>query len=293
MAKHLFVQKVACLEGHRGFEIAKGFFEVTVENIDTRLINLEKAYNIASPPPMLDVTWESLEFRAKRLYQYLPHRALLVNQDDDQPTEKSSVTPQTLRKVLTRLDPKLVLTREPETKKAKTKTTTDKLGDEIKDVAADDEDEIDFAFEAQNLWFAAGKKAWQFDELIKDLDHLYAAAVDLTFQFEKPLVGGPPMPPPGPMIGPGIRGPPIHGGRPPPPKPPPFPFARSRKSCCGCCTCFCHPSPKLKLGRKKRITGGFFRFGWLKNLFSKKKKLDYDSDTSSVTTSSSGSSTAV
>ncbi|KAF7539306.1 hypothetical protein G7054_g2255 [Neopestalotiopsis clavispora] len=246
MAKHLFVQKVACLEGHRGFEIAKGFFEVTVENIDTRLINLEKAYNIASPPPMLDVTWESLEFRAKRLYQYLPHRALLVNQDEDQPTEKSSVTPQTLRKVLTRLDPKLVLTREPETKKTKTKTTTDKLGDEIKDVAADDGDEIDFAFEAQNLWFAAGKKAWQFDELIKDVDQLYAAAVDLTFQFEKPL-----------------------------------------------CTCFCHPSPKLKLGRKKRITGGFFRFGWLKNMFSRKKKLDYDSDTSSVTTSSSGSSTAV
>ncbi|ETS76198.1 hypothetical protein PFICI_11585 [Pestalotiopsis fici W106-1] len=289
MAKHLFVQKIATLEGYKGVDIAQAFFDVTLQNVDARLINLEKLFSIASPPPMLDVTWESLEFRAKRLWQYLPRQALVVTVDRDDQAQGSSVTPEALRKVLIRLDPSPLLSREPEKKKKK-RTATDKLDEYTKHdeaaTAAIDEEDFDLAYEAQKLCHAAGKRGLAIVDPIKDLDYLYAAAVDLTISFETnrrhPNIRPPGMPP-------GMMGP----GMPPPMRPPVHPFGKPPKPCCGCCSCYCHsPSPRIidvDVKKKKRITGGFFRFGWLRNLFRRKKTTDYDSDTASYTSSSASS----
>ncbi|KAI4594772.1 hypothetical protein KJ359_007575 [Pestalotiopsis sp. 9143b] len=277
--KHLFVQKLANLEGAKGVDVARGFYEdVTVSSVDARVIHLEKILSIASPPPMLEATWESLEFRAKRLWRFLPAHGLVVAVDEDAPM---AVTPEALRKVLLRLEPS-PLSREPERRK-KAELPEKEVGDDGLKRVVVEADEFDFVCAAQQLYYLAGSNGWAIFDPVKDINHLYAAAIDLTLKLE---IG----PAPGrqfPNRPPGMRpvGMPSMFPRGPPPPPP-----GRKKSCCGCCSCFCHSGPvRIIPSKRKKIATGFFKFGWLRNLFSRKKR--YDSDASSINSSSSEEST--
>lgn len=221
--KHLFVQKLANLEGSKGVEVARGFYEdVTLSSVDARVIHLEKILSIASPPPMLEATWESLEFRAKRLWRFLPAHGLVVAVDENEPM---AVTPAALRKVLLRLEAS-PLSREPE-KRKKAELPEKELGDDgLKHAVGVEADEFDFAVAAQQLYYLAGQNGWGIFDLVKDIDHLYAAAIELTLKME---IG----PAPGrqfPNRPPGLRpvGMPSMFPRGPPPPP------GRKKSCCGC-----------------------------------------------------------
>lgn len=222
--KHLFVQKLANLEGSKGVEVARGFYEdVTLSSVDARVIHLEKILGIASPPPMLEATWESLEFRAKRLWRFLPAHGLVVAVDENEPM---AVTPAALRKVLLRLEPS-PLSREPE-KRKKAELPEKELGDDgLKHAVGVEANGFNFAVAAQQLYYLAGQNGWGIFDLVKDIDHLYAAAIELTLKIE---IG----PAPGrhfPNRPPGIRpaGMPSMFPRGPPPPPP-----GRKKSCCGC-----------------------------------------------------------
>lgn len=253
MSKQLFVQKIALLEGHNKRPWIPSFpLELTIEIVDARIIGLEKVCRVQSPPPMLASTWESLEYRTKRLAAspWLPTRKLEIVGDD----VPDHVELDVLKKVLVRLDPCfLTLSYE--------------------------EKSFDLSIASQHVFHVAGQGNWAPSGTIKDINQLYAVAIELSLKLETAK-------PPG-MIPPGGRPPglpiiPPIGRRPPP-------FRLSGKACCGCCSCNCH-RPKVKTKEPEtKSRWGFLRFGWLRNPF---RRRNDRSDAGSVTsTSSSGSDT--
>lgn len=244
MSNQFFVQKLAYLEGYcRRAPTSKPIFDVTIDNTDARLIRLENTSRIHSPPPMLSSTWESLEFRARRLPTPMGSREINIVEGD----APNDVQMDTLKRVLFRLD-SCFLTFFYEEKV------------------------FDLSIIAQHVCYVAGQSRCVVIAPIKDINQLYAVALELCLKVE----GQPRGPPPPPSnVFPMSRpfNPRIIGATPGP---------SCTKTRGGCCSCRCH-NGKAKNAKSKGVWN-FLKFGWLRNPF---RKHDDRSDAESVTSSSS------
>ncbi|KAH8198583.1 hypothetical protein TruAng_007264 [Truncatella angustata] len=255
-----FVQIIANLEGYKRVDVARPYGDATLQNVDLRLIVLERLYNVTSPPPMLDPTWESLEFRTRRLSRNLPLPNPLPNPSlRFNPNEvEIHVTPEAVQKLMVRLDPQYLIT-------------------------APKSEDFSFDAIAQHVCYIAGTQNWNVPGTIKDLTRLYAVASELCIRIEDTLQSHGPLHRPMHPMRPGFPGGPMH---------PPSPCFRPNPSVGTCCSCH-HQKGKPKVLQSRSLTTQLFGakpsrkrnssslgWGWLGRLFGK-KKVDYHSDTSS------------
>lgn len=259
------VQRVAYLEGWKDFVFNTDNLDATLQNLDVRIVALEKIFKIHAPPPTLQPDWESLDFRTRRLYRKPGYsRALQVSSIGQDPADEK-VDATLLKSTLLRLgigSPGKVLPDDP----------------------------VDFNAASQELCYLAGRNNVKISYVIEDTQKLYETAVDLFLHLESmpphmvvDVKGRPPVP---------------HGGMPMGPRMPPGmgPGQKPKKGCCGCCSCHCHtPIPVVSAPphsfrrRRPRV----LRFGWLRRLFGMKTKVyDSDSNSSSASTLSVSSGTS-
>lgn len=218
-------QKVANLEGWRHLNTAKLLLgKVTVENIDRRTRHLETLFEAESPPPMLAVTWESLEWRILRLDRRASQGMLLLGD----------------------------CVREPQHELAAPASHADALAT-IKTVLAtywrddagvgcsalpDDAAAADHTALAQCLSWAAGRMHFRSPDRQHDVAQLYRFALELALAVPAPDRTRPPVPrsiPPDPRL---VR----PRGFPPRPGPPGM-VLPPRAAMVGGCNCYCHGPP--------------------------------------------------
>jgi hypothetical protein len=258
MGKTYVVQKVPYLEGFKGIAFNRDSLEASLQNLDVRIVALEKTLKIHTPPPTLEPDWESLEFRTRRLCRKIYYtRALQMTATGDATEEK--IKPEILSKTLLRLG----------------------IGAQGKALP---DDPVDFNAACQELCHMAGRNSIRIPNLIQDNQQLYETAVELFLALEPDFARGRGIPPPAfPPGGPPPRGLPPIGAVPLPPKV----TKKNIKSCCGCCSCYCHvppPAPARTSIFKKRPRA--LSFEWLRRLFGMKTKTyDYETDSSSSTLS--------
>ncbi|KAK6075469.1 hypothetical protein SCUP515_05902 [Seiridium cupressi] len=168
MSKDFFIQTVAGLEGLRSVELTKSSFEITPQSLDTRILKLEKRTRINPPPPMLEPTWESLEYRTRRISRLIFNRLQRFSVQEG----FTDVQPEAVRTALLRLDPELWALFSEENEK-----------------------KVDLSTATQFLCYIAGRHSLELTSQIKSLNHLYDFAIELCLRLEQSTGGGPPPPP--------------------------------------------------------------------------------------------------
>jgi hypothetical protein len=318
--------KLANLEGWRHMEASTlHFSKPTAENIDRRARYLEQLYSIDRPPPMLPLTWDSLEYRIRRLDQRQSPSQTVCKQGDGHHMSVPSdpaVALATIRTVLASFSlPPSKPAEEVDSPPGTPLSTGTTLGpdeypDEKKNLLAKSAaTQLELSILSQYLSWAAGRHHFRAPERQETLADLYHFAVELSIMVANPAMHQPvvrPLPMPGPV---NLRNN-VPGGGGYPLVPNPF-AERGRPNRCVVpgCPCSFHPpgapktplmggppghgrlfqgpgvsKPKLRNRSQESLvskrTRGRWGFGWLRRLWCFGKK---DSDADSICSSSTGS----
>lgn len=248
---------LAQLEGYKNLELPSSYEgEITLAHLDIRTRALENHSKIATPPAVLDPTWESLVWRLRRLERWIGGSLTTI----DPVSTSHNLFPTQASPSLEKLKTVVFSIPYPQGCLAQPQYRED-----VEDEA--------ISVMLQRVCHVAGRRGYKFLNIPRDRMQLWNAAVLVSIELEVP-----------------------RSCRPPPPgfPSPPWPSRPQQKlACCGCCSCACHRSFKNKTDKsegsvsdascreKQSLVKKLLQFAWLRKLVCWRKKKDWDSDSSS------------
>ncbi|KAK8022671.1 hypothetical protein PG993_013438 [Apiospora rasikravindrae] len=249
MAQQAFAQQVSFMEGYHRIFPAKDTLPVTLDNINNRLITLERVHGRPQAPTIAP-DWETLRYRTLRLWRDSAsgggtNNSLVIACDQWWP-ENAGMSDSAIQQSMAVALERTLRSLGINSYSAATLEEAAKGEDDTTDVdganpSSSNTSNNQFDIAAQELCHLAGKNRKKPIRPFQNVRELYGGAIEMSMVLEGlPAVNAvlapppalrPPAPPMPPPSHPGMR--PIYNAP-----------RRKRKACCGCCSCKCHETRK-------------------------------------------------